>query len=68
MQSINNFIIRTKCPIDMKQTAFEKEFHKLSIYAKSYIIMAYDQFRLVLPQRLTYTFVLKVLRYRTFKK
>ena len=34
MQSINNHIMRTKCPIDMKQTALESKFHKLLIYAK----------------------------------
>ena len=25
--------MRTKCPIDMKQTELEREFHKLSLYA-----------------------------------
>ena len=32
MHSINNHIMTTKCPIDMKQTALEREFHKFSLY------------------------------------
>ena len=28
MQSINNHIMRTKCPIDTKLTALEGKFHK----------------------------------------
>ena len=35
MQSINNHIMRTKWPIDMKEKALEREFHKPSIYAKT---------------------------------
>ena len=34
MQSINNYIIRTECSIDMKQMVLEREFYKLSLQAK----------------------------------
>ena len=34
MQSINNHILKTGCPIDMKQATLEREFHKLLFYAK----------------------------------
>ena len=34
MQSINNHIMRTECPIDMKQTTLEREFHTLSLLTK----------------------------------
>ena len=30
-----NHIMRTKCASDMKQTAFEREFYKLSLYTKN---------------------------------
>ena len=36
MQSIHNHIMRIKCPIDMKQKVLEREFCKLSLYAKNY--------------------------------
>ena len=38
-----NHIMRTKWPINKKQTALEREFHKLSLYAKK-LIMATAQF------------------------
>ena len=34
MQNINNNIMRTECPIDMKQTALEQEFHCLHYMPK----------------------------------
>ena len=34
MGNINYNIMRIKCPIDMKQTALERKFHKLSLHAK----------------------------------
>ena len=34
MGSINNLIMRTKHPFDMKQTTLEREFQKLLLYAK----------------------------------
>ena len=34
MQSINNHIMKTKCPIGMKQMTLERKFHKLSLYTK----------------------------------
>ena len=43
MRSINNYIMRTECPIDMKQKALESEFHKLSLYAKK-LLLTYAQF------------------------
>ena len=45
--------MRTECPIDMEQTALERELHKLLLYAKKLILIS-AQFRLVLPERLTY--------------
>ena len=53
MQIINNHVMRTKCPIDMKQMTLEREFHKLSLYAK--IILTCAQFSLVFPEHLTYS-------------
>ena len=53
MQSINNHIMKTKCPIGMKQMTLEREFHKLSLYTKK-LILPYVQFCLVLPECLTY--------------
>ena len=31
---MNDHSIRTKCPPDMKQTALERDFRKLSLYAE----------------------------------
>ena len=56
MQRINNHIMKTECPIGMKQTALKREYIKPSSYAKS-LILTYAQFRLVLPCRLTCYFV-----------
>ena len=53
MQSIDNHIMRTECPTDMKQTALERQFHKFILYAKN-LILTHAQFRLVLPCCLTY--------------
>ena len=36
LHSIKNHIMRTKCPIDMKQMALEREFHKLPILASAH--------------------------------
>ena len=34
MQSINSHIMRTKSPVDMEQTALERELHKLLLLKK----------------------------------
>ena len=53
MQSINNHIMRTKSSIDMKQTALERKFDKLLLYAIK-INLTYAQFCLLLPCLLMY--------------
>ena len=48
--------MRTKYPIDMKQTTLEREFHKLSYnMPKTHhnLILSHAQIRLVLPWHLT---------------
>ena len=49
--------MRTKCPIDMKQMALEREFYKLLLHHKK-LILTSAQFRLVLPWRLTFSYCL----------
>ena len=51
MQSINNHIMRTECAIDMKQTALEREYHKLLSQVEK-TILTNAQFRLELLCRL----------------
>ena len=56
-------MMRTKCPIDMKQKVLEREFHKPSLFAKKIkqtnLILTCAQFRLVLPCHFTYVTRLK---------
>ena len=50
--------MRTKCPVDMKQTTLEREICKLLLYARK-LILTYAQFYLLVPKCLTYATISK---------
>ena len=53
--SINNHTMKTECPIDMKQTALEREFHKLPFYAKKVLCPVPPGFARMPHNRVTFT-------------